>query len=111
MGDTTLAEGIIVYQNENYYVMAGESCIVEGAIVYLVKNNWTAVIEAEEQMLPRVVDYADQLNEKMMEMRLNGYVFCFVPIISDAVQKAFDEAVATGEIPDLIEQIDFKKPH
>ena len=62
----------VVYKNELYTVTVGESKMLEGVVVYLCINNCTGVIEAEEQMLPRVIDYADQLCEKITEMVTSG---------------------------------------
>ena len=51
-----------IYENNNYIIVLGESQILQDAEVYLVKNKNTGVIEAEEQMLPKIIDYADQLD-------------------------------------------------
>jgi hypothetical protein len=62
----------MIYQNKNYTVEIGESQILEEAQVYLCRNRETGVIEAEEQMLPRIVDYANQLNQELERMRKEG---------------------------------------
>ena len=59
---------MVVYRTTLYTVVTGESQMLEGVEVYICKNNTTGVTEAEEQMLPRIIDYADQLEEKIMEM-------------------------------------------
>ena len=59
---------MIVYRTALYTVETGESQMIEGVEVYICKNNTTGVVEAEEQMLPRIIDYADQLEEKILEM-------------------------------------------
>jgi len=62
----------MIYQNKNYTVVTGESQILEEAQVYLCVNRETGIIEAEEQMLPRIVDYANQLNEELERMKREG---------------------------------------
>jgi len=59
---------MIVYRTALYTVETGESQMLEGVEVYICKNNTTGVVEAEEQMLPRIIDYADQLEAKVLEM-------------------------------------------
>ena len=66
-----------IYRNNNYIVRVGTSQLVEDALVYVCENNHTEVTEAEDQMLPRIVDYADQLDEKLIDMERNGYDFGF----------------------------------
>lgn len=63
---------VTIYKNNNFTVTVGESQVLEGAQVYICTNNYTGVVEAEEQMLPRIVDYADQLDEKIEEMLTEG---------------------------------------
>ena len=62
----------IIYKNNSFTVTVGESQMLEGAMVYICTNNITGVVEAEEQMLPRIIDYAEQLNDKIGEMVLEG---------------------------------------
>ena len=62
-----------IYMNSMYTVSAGPSMLLDGAIVYLCINNLTGVVEAEEQMLPRIIEYADQLEKKVGEMLEAGY--------------------------------------
>jgi len=61
-----------IYENNNYMVVLGESQILQDAEVYLVKNKNTGVIEAEEQMLPKIIDYADQLDSALDELNEAG---------------------------------------
>jgi hypothetical protein len=61
-----------IYENNNYYVVMGESQILQDAEVYLVRNKRTGVIEAEEQMLPKIIDYADQLDTALQELSEAG---------------------------------------
>lgn len=56
-----------IYENNNYIVEVGDSLILEDAKVYLAKNKRTGVVEAEDQMLPKIVDYAKQLDEALAE--------------------------------------------
>jgi len=65
-------DSIYLYENNNYGVEVGESQILQDAEVYLVRNKTTNIIEAEEQMLPKIVDYADQLNDAMEELTAAG---------------------------------------
>jgi len=62
------SKAMIVYRTALYTVETGESQMLEGVEVYICKNNTTGVVEAEEQMLPRIIDYADQLEAKVLEM-------------------------------------------
>lgn len=64
--------GETIYKNNNFTVTVGESQVLEGAQVYICTNNITGVVEAEEQMLPRIIDYAEQLDEKIGEMLQEG---------------------------------------
>lgn len=61
-----------IYENNNYIVVLGESQILLDAEVYLAKNKNTGVIEAEEQMLPKIIDYADQLDSALEELNEAG---------------------------------------
>ena len=63
---------MIVYRNSLYTITIGESQLLEGVDVYICTNNHTGVVEAEEQMLPRIIDYAEQLNEKVVELITSG---------------------------------------
>ena len=65
---------MIIYENVNYKVDIGDSLILDGAVVYRAINKYTGVIEAEEQMLPRIIDYANQLNEKIGELQDEGLI-------------------------------------
>ena len=67
----------LVYRNNNYTVRVGTSTLVEGAEVYLCENIHTGVVEAEDQMLPRIIDYADQLDEQLIKMERDGCDFEF----------------------------------
>lgn len=58
----------VIYDNNNYQVEIGPSQVLEDAIVYLVRNRRTNVVEAEDSMLPRVIDYAKQLDEAVEEL-------------------------------------------
>ena len=59
---------MIIFENSNYVVETGLSQFVEDMVVYLVKNKTTGVVEAEDQMLPKIIDYAEQLNEATSEI-------------------------------------------
>jgi hypothetical protein len=63
---------MIVYENANYKIDIGESLLLEGASVYRAINKYTGVMEVEDQMLPRIVDYANQLDEKIGELQEEG---------------------------------------
>lgn len=64
-----------IYNNNNYQVEIGPSQVLEDAIVYLVRNKRTNVIEAEDSMLPRVIDYAKQLDEAVEEIMEQDELF------------------------------------
>jgi len=64
-----------IFENNNYQVEIGPSQVLEDANVYLVRNKRTQVIEAEDSMLPRVVDYARQLDEAIIELEQEGSLF------------------------------------
>lgn len=64
----------LIYENNNYTVEVGESNLIEDYKVYVVKNKRTGIVEAEDPMLPKAVDYAQQLDgamEKIVEDGLN----------------------------------------
>lgn len=58
----------IIYENNNYRVEVGPSMILEDARVYLAINKRTGVAEAEDSMLPKIIDYAIQLDMKLGEI-------------------------------------------
>lgn len=62
----------VIYENDNYKVIIGDSLLLENAVVYKAVNKVTGVEEAEEQMLPRIIDYANQLDEKLKEIEDEG---------------------------------------
>lgn len=64
-----------LFENNNYQIEIGPSQVLEDATVYLVRNKRTNVIEAEDSMLPRVVDYARQLDEAVVELEQEGELF------------------------------------
>ena len=64
-----------IYENNNYQIEIGPSQVLEDAEVYLVRNKRTNIIEAEDSMLPRVVDYARQLDEAVSELTEDGTLF------------------------------------
>ena len=75
-----------IYENDNYKVVVGDSLIFERPTpVYLCINNGTGIIEAEEQMLPRIIDYALQLDEKVKEMEEEGILPTEDTIVEDVV--------------------------
>jgi len=57
-----------VYENNNYIVKVGPSKIYEDYIVYLVRNKRTDVVEVEDSMLPKAIDYAVQLNKAIIDI-------------------------------------------
>ena len=65
----------IIYQNDNYKVVIGDSLMIEGAKIYTAVNRITGIVEAEEMMLPRIVSYANQLNKEVSEMINEGTLF------------------------------------
>jgi hypothetical protein len=62
----------VLFKNQNYIVNVGPSMVLEDAMVYHAVNIETGVIEAEEHMLPRIVEYAQQLNEAVEDLRMQG---------------------------------------
>lgn len=67
---------MLVYENNNYIVDTGESLILENGKVYRVINKMTSIVEVEEAMLPKCIDYAQQLDVGMTELmeQLNLYL-------------------------------------
>ena len=66
---------MLVFENNNYIVVVGESQVLEDAQTYLVKNKMTDVVEAEDPMLPRAVDYAMQLDETTSQLMHDEEMF------------------------------------
>ena len=58
---------MLVFENNNYTVVKANS-LVEGFPIYQVINKITDVVEMEEPMLPKCIDYAQQLNAGMSEL-------------------------------------------
>ncbi len=69
-----------IYENNNYIVVIGESQILQDADVYLAKNKSTGVVEAEEQMLPRIISYADQLDAEVSKLTEDGVIESKAPL-------------------------------
>ena len=65
-------KGVVLYENGLYEVVVGDSQMMDDMKVYLAINKSTAVIEAEDQMFPRIVDYANQLDMKTKELIEEG---------------------------------------
>jgi len=65
---------IVWFENDNYKVVTGKSMLVEDMVVYVAINKTTQIVEAEEQMLPRIVDYAMQLDSKIKELEMEGII-------------------------------------
>ena len=68
-----------IYKNNNFIVKVGESSMLEGAQVYHAVNIYTGVIESEDTMLPRIIEYADQLDLAVEELIASGKLKDFVP--------------------------------
>ena len=67
-----------IYENNNYKVEIGQSKVIEGMRVYVVINKRTSIVEAEDMMLPKVIDYANQLDDAVIEMVVEGTLDGFV---------------------------------
>ena len=61
-----------IFKNNNYILVVGPSIVFEDAQMYHVVNKETNVIESEEQMLPRAIEYANQLDEAVEDLRAKG---------------------------------------
>jgi hypothetical protein len=66
---------LLVYENNNYTVTVGPSQLLEGAEVYLCRNKYTNVIEVEDTMLPKIIDYAQQLDSAATELMENENMY------------------------------------
>ena len=66
--------GETVYENDNYTVVVGESNMIEDYKVYKVINKRTGVAEVEDSMLPKIIDYAVQLDEAIDKIVDEGVV-------------------------------------
>ena len=64
-----------VYENNNYIVKIGPSQIYEDYTVYLIRNKRTNVVEVEDTMLPKAIDYAEQLNTAVEDIGENLELF------------------------------------
>jgi hypothetical protein len=70
--EESLAETI--YENGYYKVIVGDSNMIEDYKVYKVINKRTGVAEVEDSMLPKIIDYAVQLNEAVDKIGDEGVV-------------------------------------
>jgi len=70
----------VLFKNQNYIVNVGPSLVLEDAMMYHAVNIETGVIEAEEQMLPRIIEYAQQLNEAVEDLRMQGLLQTRTPL-------------------------------
>lgn len=59
-----------LYENGHYRLQVAESSLISGANVYAIVNKFTGVTEVEESMLPKALDYLDQLGAAMKEFEL-----------------------------------------